>query len=502
VKLLTLSGILVITLILVKDLFYIKISDLIKQGYIVGKLVKNLLALVAILSILYLAINMFLIPSDLYMKLVYGFSLLCTIGILSGVVLLFLARSRLLDVYRTIVEMLMPLLYAILWFRYFQNNLTAILVYLNIPSAAIRHSWYMLHFIAPSVIAVTNIVDIELITRTLMSTYKLTLTTKNTFKEGSKVGFRTYGSVKLGIEYSDKILFNLILGHGLKLKFKQPSISGLNKVFNIGKYSIKGFIGKGGFAVTLLAVDDVGRNFAIKVPVEVLDSILYGVTFVLDKNLLEAFLRELEVMRSVSHPHIVSVIDGDVYANIPFIVLEFCENGSLRNVLELQGRLNINDALILGIQLADALAYLHSKGIIHRDLKPENILFTRDGVAKITDFNISKVMSTVSTSSRSKSYTLGYAAPEQLFYDLGPTSDRTDVWSLGIVLYEAITGRKPFSVENYIDEIRKEQLDLSPLPEEVRPIISQMLNVKPSDRPPITYIERELLRIFSNIYNV
>ena len=297
------------------------------------------------------------------------------------------------------------------------------------------------------------------------------------------------------------IIDSLIIGRGFRLNFAPPIVSRIDKHVKIKDYTIRGIIGRGGFAVTLLVTDDVGRNYVLKIPYEALDSILYGHTLQLSDKDAAKFLNEVNVLKAIEHPHIVKVVDGGVYADIPFMVMEYCENGSLRGVLNKQGKLSLREALILGIQLADALSYLHSKGIIHRDLKPENILFTRDGIAKITDFNISKIMSTVSTTSRSKNYTLGYAAPEQLFYDLGPTSDKTDVWALGIILYEAITGQKPFSTENYIDEIKKKQPDLTPLPEEIRPIISQMLSIKPQDRPPITHVKRELLKILSTIYN-
>ncbi|RLG87579.1 MAG: hypothetical protein DRO18_03070 [Thermoprotei archaeon] len=175
--------------------------------------------------------------------------------------------------------------------------------------------------------------------------------------------------------------------------------------------------------------------------------------------------------------------------------MKFCEGGSLRGVLNVQRRLEIRDALILGIQVSDALSYIHGLGIAHRDLKPENILFTKEGILKVTDFNIAKVMRTVSpSSSRLTPYTPGYGAPEQIYRGYGKVGPWTDIWALGIILYEAIVGEHPFNFHDYEESI-KEKPNLKRLPRELRDLISKMLCEEPKERPNAKEVKEELLTV-------
>ena len=265
--------------------------------------------------------------------------------------------------------------------------------------------------------------------------------------------------------------------------------------FRVAGVEICGIIGMGGFAVTLLGVDDVGRSYVIKVPKEFLESILTGVTYVISEKEAKAFEKEFNTLKQLKHPHIIKVIDGGVDMGVPYIKLEFCEGGSLRGVLNVQRRLEIRDALILGIQVSDALSYIHGLGIAHRDLKPENILFTKEGILKVTDFNIAKVMRTVSpSSSRLTPYTPGYGAPEQIYRGYGKVGPWTDIWALGIILYEAIVGEHPFNFHDYEESI-KEKPNLKRLPRELRDLISKMLCEEPKERPNAKEVKEELLTV-------
>ena len=285
----------------------------------------------------------------------------------------------------------------------------------------------------------------------------------------------------------------------LPLRYKAPNVKPLQRRFKFAGLELRGIIGVGGFAATFLGVDDVGRSFVVKVPKEILASLMYGVTYTPSERGLKAFMKELDVLRSLRHPHIVEVVYGGINEGVPYIVMEFCENGSLRGVLGNEGRIGLKEALIIGVQVADVLRYIHSVGIAHRDLKPENILFTKEGLLKVTDFNIAKIMRAVSpTTSTTVPYTAGYAAPEQVFKDYGKTGPWSDIWSLGIILYEALTGELPFDPWDYEESI-KEGPKLEKLPEETRNIIAKMLSEKISERPTAQQVEEELENILKNI---
>ncbi|MCD6488272.1 MAG: protein kinase [Desulfurococcales archaeon] len=301
------------------------------------------------------------------------------------------------------------------------------------------------------------------------------------------------------IGYSVLPSASFALGKALVLGFKPPRVEGLRRRFRVGGFEVRGLIGFGGFAVTLLGVDEVGRSFVVKVPREVWECIVSGITYSPSEKGLAAFKREFSLLSSLRHPHIVEIVAGGVDSGMPYVVMEFCEKGSLRGVLESQGRLGIADALLICIQIADVLRYIHSNNIVHRDLKPENILFTREGILKVTDFNIAKVMRTVSpTTSARPPYTPGYAAPEQILRGYGRTGPWSDVWSLGVILYEAVVGEPPFDPWDYEEAIR-EPPNLDPVPKLLRDIIASMLSEEPKDRPGAKEVEEELARILYEI---
>ena len=290
-----------------------------------------------------------------------------------------------------------------------------------------------------------------------------------------------------------------LVGKVLSLSFSPPSLKPLRvRGVVVGGLELRAVIGFGGFAVTLLGVDEVGRSFAVKLPRDAYESIVHGLTYAINRRRLAVFEREFKVLKGLNHPHLTKLVGGGVDSGVPYLVMEFCGNGSLRGVLESGSRVGLADALLIGVQVADALAYLHSRGIAHRDLKPENILFTEEGLLKVTDFNVAKVMGAVTTTSSRVAYTPGYAAPEQVMWGLGRSGPWTDVWSLGVVLYEAITGEPPFEPGDYEESI-KEGPDLSPLPEEVRPIIKAMLTVEPGKRPPAIKVRDELAKLLYSI---
>lgn len=310
---------------------------------------------------------------------------------------------------------------------------------------------------------------------------------------------RGRGSAGLGASSSVVSVFErpvpalLFVGRVLRLGFRVPGVQPLPRPFRLGGLEVRGLVGLGGFAATLLGVDEVGRSFVVKVPREVYEALVYGVTYSPSERGLAVFSREFEVLRGLDHTHLIKVVGGGVSeAGVPYIVMEFCGNGSLRGVLESSGRLGFEEVLLIGVQVADALNYLHSQGIAHRDLKPENILFTGEGLLKVADFNIAKVMRTVSpTTSRRPAYTPGYAAPEQFMAGLGRSGPWSDVWALGVILYEALAGEPPFSPWDYEDAVREGEPDLSKVPSEIGDLIKRMLSINPKQRPTAKEAEEE-----------
>ena len=290
------------------------------------------------------------------------------------------------------------------------------------------------------------------------------------------------------------------VGKVLTLHFIQPQVTPLRTGLVIAGLEIRGLVGIGGFAATLLGVDEVGRSFILKVPRDVYEAITQGLTYAPSKEGLKIFIKEYEVLKSLEHPHLIRVIDGGTWSSIPYIIMEYCGNGSLRGVLETQGRLSLEDTALIGLQVANALTYLHSREVVHADLKPENILFTNEGLLKVTDFNIAKVMKAATTKAPTKTpYTPGYAAPEQVLSSHGEVGPWSDIWSLGIILYEALTDEPPFNPWNYENAIINEEPDLTNIPSEVSDIVRKMLSLNPKERPTAKEVEEELAKVLTEL---
>jgi len=200
-------------------------------------------------------------------------------------------------------------------------------------------------------------------------------------------------------------------------------------------YRVVDVIGEGGFAIVYSAESEDGRRVALKLPK------IFGYGTV-DVQLANSFLKEAEVWSRLRFRNVVSVLDYGV-TPIPFIVMEFMPGGSLRRRI---GKLGWREAVEIFLQVASAIDYAQSFGVVHRDLKPENVLFTEDGVPKVSDWGLAKVM--IDVSSRSGAGfrgTILYAAPEQVSPDsFGEVDLRTDVYQLGCLFYEMLTGSPPY----------------------------------------------------------
>ena len=194
-----------------------------------------------------------------------------------------------------------------------------------------------------------------------------------------------------------------------------------------------------------------------------------------DPEYVERFRREARAVAQLSHPHIVTVIDRGVSDGHQYIVFEFVAGENLKQMIERTGPLPVRRVVELGIQVADALAFAHAHGIVHRDVKPQNILIDGSGEAKVTDFGIARTLDVERgvTQTGTVLGTSNYLSPEQA--EGAPVTPATDVYSLGVVLYELLTGDVPFRGDNLVVVAMKHVTEEPPDVAELRPDIPPRL---------------------------
>ncbi len=237
----------------------------------------------------------------------------------------------------------------------------------------------------------------------------------------------------------------------------------------LGKYRIVEHLGRGGMAEVYKAYQPgLDRYVAIK---------LMHTFLVEEEGFLGRFQREAKAVARLRHPNIVQVYDFDVEDGVYYMVMEFIDGITLKaklQELEAQGqRLPLEEAVRIVKAVGEALAYAHKQGMVHRDVKPANIMLTREGHVILTDFGIAKILgsSTQFTASGMMIGTPAYMAPEQ---GMGAHGDeRSDIYSLGVVLYQLVTGRLPFDADTPLAIVLKHLNDPLPLPRAVNPELSE-----------------------------
>src|ERR687895_222261 len=238
----------------------------------------------------------------------------------------------------------------------------------------------------------------------------------------------------------------------------------INTLFD-GRYRILRKLGAGGMANVYLAEDeDLGRRVAIKI---------LNDRYANDELFIERFRREAKSAAALSHPNIVSIYDRGEAEGTYYIAMEVIEGRSLKELILTRGPLPIVEAVHYARQILQALRFAHRHGIIHRDIKPHNNLIGEQGL-KVTDFGIARYGPSQMTEAGSIMGTAQYLSPEQARG--APVTASSDLYSVGIVLYEMLTGRVPFTGDSAIEIAMKHVNELPRPPSQLRSEISPELD--------------------------
>lgn len=232
------------------------------------------------------------------------------------------------------------------------------------------------------------------------------------------------------------------------------------------RYRLEAQIGSGGMSTVYRAFDTVlERTVAIK---------LMHRNLAEHSEQLERFSREARAVARLNHPHIVQVIDAGEDDDTPFIVFEHVKGETLKERVQRMGRLSVTEAVAYAIEIARALGAAHERNIVHRDVKPQNVLINEEGVAKVTDFGIARTLEEHGLTADGRVLgTTDYVSPEQA---MGHDVDgQSDVYSLGIVLYEMLVGDIPFHGENQVAVAMKHVREELPDVQQLRPSIGTAL---------------------------
>jgi eukaryotic-like serine/threonine-protein kinase len=230
------------------------------------------------------------------------------------------------------------------------------------------------------------------------------------------------------------------------------------------RYRLKEKIGTGGMADVWLAADkELDREVAVK--------ILHD-RFAQDKEFVERFRREAQSAAGLQHPNVVSIFDRGEFGDTYFIAMEYVDGPQLKDLVK--GGMSTKDAIDFTRQILTAARFAHRKGIVHRDLKPQNVLIDGEGRARVADFGIARGESSDITATGSVMGTAQYLSPEQA--QGKETTPRSDIYSIGVILYEALTGRVPFQGDSAVAVALKQVSEAPRRPSAINPSVPPALD--------------------------
>jgi serine/threonine-protein kinase len=251
----------------------------------------------------------------------------------------------------------------------------------------------------------------------------------------------------------------------------------------LGSFRIDGTLGVGAMGVVYRATHETtGKAAAVKVVNKEIAQ--RGKTY-------ERFQREAEILQQFRHPNIVRFLAVGRYQGTSYIAMEFIQGKTLEQILQEREALPWKEVVDLGVQICEALQYAHDHGVVHRDLKPSNLMITEDGRVKLTDFGIAKDLDKTALTATGRTLgTAAYMAPEQI-RGTPEVSHKTDLYALGCVFYQMLTGQAPFSGATHVvlmhlhlnEPVPRPSAKLAEIPKALDDLVVQLMAKSPTDRP-------------------